>query len=83
MLLKASVTVIGKDRQNYTDTYGTSKYLYVVNISQDNGKIVDTLHVSEEQFGMMEPGKECILEMVSKNGRNGLYLRTTTVYPVK
>ncbi len=83
MLLKASVTVIGKDRQNYVDMNGVSKTLYIVNVAQDNGKVIETLHVSEEQFAMMEPGKEYILEMVSKNGRNGLYLRTSAVCPAK
>lgn len=83
MLLKASVTVIGKDRQNYVDMNGASKTLYIVNIAQDNGKLIETLHVSEEQFAVMEPGKEFVLEMISKNGRNGLYLRTMAVYPTK
>lgn len=83
MLLKSNVNVIGKNVQNYVDANGMSKKLYVVNIYQDNGKIIDSLRVSEEQFALLEPGKEFVLEMTSGNGRNGLFLKTTAVYPAK
>ena len=83
MVFKATINVIGKDRQSYLDVNGMSKNLFVVNISQENGRIIERLHVSEEHFNILEPGKEFVLEMVSKSGRNGLYLRTTAVYPTK
>lgn len=81
MLLQAHVTLIGKDSSDYKDNTGSLKKSCLANISQKNGKIIDTVRVPEELFDILESGEAYVFDMVSSNGRNGLYLRLVDIQP--
>lgn len=83
MKLTAKVVLIGKDTKNYVDANGNSKSMYLANIAQENGKIIDTIKVPEELFPMLEGGNEYDVELLSTTGKNGTYLRVTGITPLK
>lgn len=83
MIYQANVTVVGKDSQSYVDSAGAAKVSYIVNVIQNQGRIIDSIRVPAEYFETIEVGKAYTIELVSGNGRNGLYLRVTSVYPAK
>lgn len=83
MELQGNVTVIGLDSNNYIDKTGTARTSHVANISQRNGKIIDTVRIPPELYAILKPGENYIFSMLTSSGRNGLYLRLVDIQPTE
>lgn len=79
MVMKARFTVIGKFTVPFIASDGTAKESPKVNIAQDNGKVIETLRVTLEQFNVLETGLEYTANIISGNGKNGLYLKVLDI----
>lgn len=75
MKCKAKAKIIGKDSTEYTAKNGIEKKAFRVNISQENGKSIDTLSVSEDIFNTLIEEGTYLLEIESRKGMNGIYLK--------
>lgn len=83
MRIYANVQILGKIQKPWTDANGTARTSYSANIMQENGEIVDTLRISQEQYNGIEPNKAYTLTADYGTGRNGAYLRILGFTPVK
>lgn len=83
MKVTANVLVLAKLKKPWKDDKGTERMSYSANISQNNGEIIDTIRLSQEQYNAIEPNKPHIITADYGIGKNGAYLRITEVLPAK
>jgi hypothetical protein len=83
MRISANVTILGKIQKPWIDNTGVERTSYSANIMQNNGEIVDTLRLSQEQYNSIEVKKEYILQADYGTGKNGGYLRLIDITPLK
>lgn len=83
MQVQAKILILAKVVKNWADDKGVAHKLYVINISQADGQIIDTLRLSEEQFDFVEAKKDYLVTADYGTGRNGAYLRIVDILPAK
>lgn len=75
MRVKAEVQALGKVSKPYVDREGKDRLSYAANIMQNNGEIIDTIRLNQEQFNTITAGKVYTITADYGTGSNGGYLR--------
>lgn len=83
MRLTAKVHVLAKVQKPWTDSNGVERLSYSINIMQNNGEVIDTLRLSQEQYNLIEANKSYIVNAEYGSGRNGAFLRVVDVLAEK
>ena len=73
MVITINALVVGKVVENWT----SGRTSYVLNLIQNDGEIVDQLHVPETIYAHIERGHEYTFEGIYSKGQNGAYIRVT------
>lgn len=79
MKVNAVVTLLGKLKTSWMDNNKVERFIYKGNIMQDNGEIVDTIRLTEEQFNTLATGKVYTISANYGTGLNGGYLKITSI----
>lgn len=83
MRVIANVTLLGKVSKPWKDREGVERISYSANIMQNNGEIIDTIRLSQEQFNNLLAGKAYTITADYGNGSNGGYLRIVNIIETK
>ncbi len=83
MKLTAIVHVLAKIQKPWTAEDGTQKMACSANIMQDNGEIISTIRLSQEQYNSIEANKSYSVTALFNVGKNGGYLRLLDFGPAK
>ncbi|MSS36922.1 hypothetical protein [Clostridium porci] len=83
MQVTAKVLLLGKVQKLWKDANGNSHTAFVGNIVQNNGEIIDTLRLTQEQYNMLEVNQSYIVNADFGVGKNGGYLRVVDITPSK
>ncbi len=79
MRLYANVNLLGKVAKPWKDKEGNERTSYSANIMQENGQIIDTLRLTQEQYNNVTAGKNYTITADYGNGSNGAYLRIVNI----
>ena len=79
MRLYANVNLLGKVVKPWKDKEGNERTSYSANIMQENGQIIDTLRLTQEQYNNVTAGKNYTITADYSNGSNGAYLRIVNI----
>lgn len=79
MKVSAVITLLGKVKKTWTDSNNVERLSYKGNIMQDNGEIIDTISLTEEQFNTLATGKVYNVSANYGTGSNGGYLKITSI----
>lgn len=79
MRVTAKVHVLAKVQKPWTDSNGVERLSYSINIMQENGQVIDTLRLNQEQYGMVEANKPYSVIGDLSSGKNGSFLRVVDI----
>lgn len=79
MRVIAKVQIVGKVQKPWTDSNGVERSSYSANIMQENGQIIDTLRLNQEQYNMVEANKPYTIIADYGSGKNGSYIRVVDI----
>lgn len=79
MQLKAVVFIIGKRISIYKDKEGVEHTTYIVNISQNNGEIIEMLRLNQQQYDKIEANKMYSILCEYATSKNGNYLKIVDI----
>lgn len=77
----ATVQILGKVQKPWTDSTGNIRTSYSANIVQNNGEIIDTLRLTQDQYNTLEVNQTYSVNADFGIGKNGGYLRILDIYP--
>lgn len=83
MRINAKVYVLAKLAKPWIDSNGHQQTSYSVNISQNDGEIIDTLRIPEACFALVQPNSYCEIVADYGIGKNGGYLRVLNISEAK
>lgn len=83
MRLMGNVMILGKVQKPWTDSNGNTRTSYSANIVQNNGEIIDTLRLTQEQYNTIEVNQTYTVNADFGIGKNGGYLRILDIYAKK
>lgn len=78
MRVKAYVTLLGKVAKPWKD-----RVLHYANVMQENGEIIDTVRLTQEQYNTLLAGKAYTITADYGTGNNGGYLRIVDIAETK
>lgn len=81
MRLTAIVLLLGKVQKPWTDSTGSTRTSYFANVVQNNGEIIDTLRLTQDQYNTLEVNQTYSVDADFGIGKNGGYLRILDIYP--
>lgn len=79
MRVNAEFTLIGKKKSVWKDNDNIERNSYKGNIAQDNGEIIATITLTEEQFNTLVAGRVYNASAIYGTGSNGGYLKITSI----
>lgn len=79
MRVIAKVQMVGKVQKPWTDSNGVERSSYSANIMQENGQIIDTIRLNQEQYNMVEANKPYTIIADYSTGKNGTFLRVVDI----
>ena len=79
MKLKAVVHVLAKMNKPWKDKDGVLHPSWSANIMQNNGEIIDSIRLNEDQYNVVEAVKIYTISADYVNGRNGAYLHIVDI----
>ena len=79
MQLRATVTIIGKKFSIWKDKDGVEHKSFIANISQNNGEIVDSIRLNQEEFDKIEQNKIYTILCEYATSKNGNYLKIVEI----
>lgn len=84
MRVTAKIQVLAKIQKPWTDSNGVERLSNSINIMQDQGQVIDTLKLNQEQYNMIEANKPytVVADLIS-SGKNGSYLRVVDIVAEK
>ena len=83
MKVSATVYVLAKIQKPWTAQDGSSHISYSANIMQDNGEIISTIKLTQEQYDAIEASKNYTVSAIYGIGKNGGYLKLVGISQVK
>ena len=83
MRVKSYVHVLAKVKKAWKESQGVERLIYSANIMQEQGEIIDTIRLTQEQFDMIESNKNYVITADYATGKNGGYLRLASIAPEK
>lgn len=79
MRVIAKAQILGKVQKPWTDSNGVERSSYSANIMQENGQVIDTLRLNQEQYNMVEANKPYTVIADYSTGKNGTFLRVVDI----
>lgn len=79
MRVIAKAQILGKVQKPWTDSNGVERSSYSANIMQENGQVIDTLRLNQEQYNMVEANKPYTIIADYSTGKNGTFLRVVDI----
>lgn len=79
MRLSAHVTILAKVAKPWKDKDGNERISYSANFMQDNGQIIDSVRLTQEQYNVVVAGKPHTITADYGVGSNGGYLRIVNI----
>lgn len=79
MRLSAQVTILAKVAKPWKDKEGNERVSYSANFMQDNGQIIDSVRLTQEQYNVVVAGKNHTITADYGVGTNGGYLRVINI----
>lgn len=79
MRVKADVQALGKVTKIWKDSDGKERLSYSVNVMQNNGEIIDTIRLTQDQYNAVLAGKAYTIIADYGTGNNGGYLRIVDI----
>lgn len=79
MRLSAQVTILAKVTKPWKDKEGNERVSYSANIMQNNGEIIDSVRLTQEQYNTVVAGKPHTITADYGVGSNGGYLRIVNI----
>jgi len=79
MRIIAKIHALAKVQKPWTDSNGVERFSYSINIMQDQGQIIDTLRLNQEQYTMIEANKPYTIFADYGTGKNGPFLRVVDI----
>lgn len=83
MRVKAYVTLLGKVAKPWKDRDGIERVSYSGNVMQENGEIIDTVRLTQEQYNALFAGKAYTITADYGTSNNGGYLRIVDIAETK
>ena len=83
MRVIAKVHVLGKVSRPWKDRDGVNRVTNIANVSQNNGEIVDSIRLTQEQFDSVVSGKDYTVTADYGTSINGNYLRIMDIAEIK
>lgn len=83
MRVKVYVTLLGKVAKPWKDREGIERVSYSANVMQENGEIIDTIRLTQEQYNTLIAGKAYTVTADYGTGNNGGYLRIVDIAETK
>ena len=79
MRLSAQVTILAKVAKPWKDKDGNERISYSANFMQDNGQIIDSVRLTQEQYNVVVAGKPHTITADYGVGSNRGYLRIVNI----
>lgn len=79
MKVTAKVHVLAKVQKPWTDSSGVGRLSHSINIMQENGQVIDSLRLSQEQYDLVEANKAYTIIADLSSGKNGSYIRVVDI----
>lgn len=79
MRVTAKVHVLAKVQKPWTDSNGVERLSYSINIMQEQGQVIDTLKLNQEQYNLVEANKSYTVIADYGSGKNGSFLRVVDI----
>lgn len=79
MRILAKVHVLARTQKPWSDSNGVERLSYSINIMQEQGQIIDTLRLNQEQYNIVEANKPYTVIADYGTGRNGSFLRVVDI----
>lgn len=83
MRIIAKTHVLGKVQKPWTDSNGVERLSYSINIMQEQGQVIDTLRLNQDQYNMVEANKPYTIIADYGMGKNGSFLRVVDIVAEK
>jgi len=84
MRVTAKVHVLAKIQKPWIDSNGTERLSFSINIMQEQGQVIDTLRLNQEQFNLVEANKQfAIIADYNSKGKNGAFLNVIDIISEK
>ncbi len=75
----AKTHVLAKVQKPWTDSNGVERLSYSINIMQEQGQVIDTLRLNQDQYNMVEANKPYTIIADYGMGKNGSFLRVVDI----
>ncbi len=75
----AKTHVLAKVQKPWTDSNGVERLSYSINIMQEQGQVIDTLRLNQDQYNMVEANKPYTIIADYGTGKNGSFLRVVDI----
>lgn len=79
MRVTAKVHVLAKVQKPWTDSNGVERLSNSINIMQEQGQVIDTLKLNQEQYNLVEANKSYTVIADYGSGKNGPFLRVIDI----
>lgn len=79
MRIIAKTHVLAKVQKPWTDSNGVERLSYSINIMQEQGQVIDTLRLNQDQYNMVEANKPYTIIADYGMGKNGSFLRVVDI----
>ncbi len=83
MRVNAEFTLVGKKETKWFDENKVERTSRKGNFSQDNGEIIGSIALTEEQFNTLVAGRVYTASAIYGTGSNGGYLKITNIVEKK
>lgn len=75
----AKTHVLAKVQKPWKDSNGVERLSYSINIMQEQGQVIDTLRLNQDQYNMVEANKPYTIIADYGTGKNGSFLRVVDI----
>lgn len=79
MRITAQVNILAKVAKPWKDKEGNERVSYSANFMQENGQIIDSVRLTQEQYNVVVAGKPYTITDDYGVGTNGGYLRVINI----
>lgn len=79
MRMTAKVHVLAKVQKPWTDSNGVERLSYIINIMQQNGEVIDTIRLNQEQYNLIEANKPYTIYADYGISKHGTFLRVVDI----
>lgn len=79
MRVTAGAHILAKVKKTWIDSNGVEHVSFSINIMQQNGEVIDTVRLTQEQYNLVEANKAYTIIADYGSGKNDSYLRVVDI----